>query len=84
MSASPAIPGNMQTPSYANFSIMLVDPGGGGFVLMYNPKSELELIEADKTPQAFAAGYVPVRAIEVEKVINVLKMVTNSTATAIS
>jgi hypothetical protein len=54
-----------QPPSYANYSLMLVSPvvGGGAVALMHNPKNELEFVDVNRTKDAFAAGYVPVRAV---------------------
>jgi len=64
-----------QPPSYANFSIMLVNPalGGGAVVLMHNPKNELEFVETNNTQKAMSAGYVPVRAAELGEFISALK-----------
>ena len=62
-------------PSYANYSIMLVNPatGGGAVVLMHNPKNELEFVEVNSTKQALSAGYVAVRAVELGEFISLLK-----------
>jgi hypothetical protein len=62
-----------QQPSYANYSIMLVNPAGGAVVLMHNPKNELELVEVNNTKQAFSVGYVPVRAVELADLIAALR-----------
>lgn len=72
--AQPPAPQSQQPPNYANYSIMLVNPAGGSaVVLMYNPKNQLEFIAADKTGEAFAAGYVPVRAAEIAETIGTLR-----------
>jgi hypothetical protein len=54
---------------------MLVSPvvGGGAVALMHNPKNELEFVDVNKTKDAFAAGYVPVRAVELGEFIAALK-----------
>lgn len=62
-----------QPPSYANFSIMLVNPAGGAVVLMHNPKNGLEFVDVSNTKQALSAGYVPVRAAELAELIAALK-----------
>jgi hypothetical protein len=64
-----------QSPSYANYSIMLVTParGGGAVVLMHNPQNELEFIETSDTQKAMAAGYVPVRAAELGEFMSTMK-----------
>ena len=67
-------PAQSPQPSYANYSIMLVNPAGGSaVVLMHNPKNELEFVDASKTGQAFSAGYVPVRAAEIAETIASLR-----------
>jgi hypothetical protein len=60
-----------QPPSYANYSIMLVNPapGGGAVILMHNPKNELELVEVGKIQAALSAGYVAVRSAELAELI---------------
>jgi len=60
-----------QPPSYANYSIMLVNPtpGGGSVVLMHNPKNVLELVDVSKIQVALSAGYVPVRSAELAELI---------------
>ena len=62
-----------QPPSYANYSIMLVNPTGGGVVLMHNPQNALEYVDVSKTKEAFSAGYVPARAGEIADLITALK-----------
>lgn len=64
---------SQQPPSYANFSIMLVNPAGGAVVLMHNPKNELEFVDVKNAQQAFSAGYVPVRAAELGELISSLR-----------
>lgn len=62
-------------PSYANYSIMLVSRrvGGCAVTLMHNPKNELEFVDVNRSKDAFAAGYVPVRAVELAEFIGSLK-----------
>jgi hypothetical protein len=64
-----------QPPSYANYSIMLVNPamGGGAVVLMHNPKNELEFVPVNNTKEALSKGYVAVRAVELGEFISTLK-----------
>ena len=63
-----------QPPDYSNYSIMLVRPSGGNaVVLMHNPKNEIVYVDVNKTKEAFAAGYVPVRAAEIGEVLSALK-----------
>jgi hypothetical protein len=54
---------------------MLVSPtlGGGAVALMHNPKNELEFVDVNKIKDAFAAGYLPVRAVELGEFIATLK-----------
>jgi hypothetical protein len=68
----PAAAQPQQPPSYANYSIMLVNPAGGAVVLMHNPKNELEYVDVAKTKDAFAAGYVPARVAEISELITLL------------
>ena len=64
------VPGqNPQPPSYANYSIMLVNPGGGAVVLMHNPQNGLDFIQVNDTKRALSAGFVPVRAAELGEFI---------------
>ena len=58
-----------QPPSYANYSIMLVNPAGGAVVLMHNPNNGLEYVDVGKTKEAFTAGYVPFRTAEISELI---------------
>ena len=60
-------------PTYPNYSIMLINPAGGGVVLMHNPKNEMEYVDVTETQDAFKAGYVPVRVAEIADVINYLR-----------
>jgi hypothetical protein len=62
-----------QPPTFPNYSIMLVNPAGGGVVLMHNPKNGMEYVDVAKTQDAFKAGYVPVRVAEIADVINYLR-----------
>jgi uncharacterized small protein (DUF1192 family) len=68
-------PDASQPPSYANYSLMLVNPapGGGAVVVMHNPKNELEFVPVTTTKQALDAGYVAVRAAELGEFIAALK-----------
>ena len=40
---------------------------------MHNPKNEVEFVDVNRTKDAFAAGYVPVRAVELAEFIGSLK-----------
>ncbi len=64
-----------QSPSYANFSIMLVNPtaGGSAVVLMHNPQNGLEFVPVNNTKTAMDGGYVAVRAAELGDLISALK-----------
>jgi hypothetical protein len=64
-----------QPPSYANYSIMLVNPvaGAGAVVLMHNPKNELEFVDVARIQAALTSGYVPVRAAELGEFIASMK-----------
>ncbi|QNI31974.1 hypothetical protein H7849_23660 [Alloacidobacterium dinghuense] len=64
-----------QPPSYANYSIMLVNPapGGGAVVLMHNPSNSLEYVPVGDTRDALAKGYVAVRAVELDELIGALR-----------
>ncbi len=65
----------VQLPSYANYSLMLVSPvvGGGAVVLMHDPKNALEFVPVNSTKQALDAGFVAVRAGELDQLIGVLR-----------
>ena len=64
----------VQAPNYSNYSVMLVaPPGGSAVILMHNPKYEIEYVDLNKTKEAFAAGYVPVRAAEIGEVLTALR-----------
>jgi hypothetical protein len=62
-------------PSFANYTIMLVNPvaGAGAVVLMHNPKNELEFVDVAKIQAALTGGYVPVRAAELGQFIASMK-----------
>jgi hypothetical protein len=62
-------------PSYANYSIMLVNsaPGGGAVVLMHTPSNGLEFVPVGNTKTAMDAGDVPVRAAELGEFIAAMK-----------
>jgi len=64
-----------ESPSYSNYSIMLVNPvpSGGAVVLMHNPKNGIEFIPVNNTKSALDAGYVAVRAAELAEFISALK-----------
>jgi hypothetical protein len=63
-----------QQPGAANYSIMLVNPAGGGdIVLMHTPQNQLELVDANQMPKALSGGYVPVRAAELAELIESFK-----------
>lgn len=66
---SAAAPTQPEQSSYANYSIMLVNPAGGAVVLMHNPKNGLEYVDVTKTKEAFAAGYVPFRTAEISELL---------------
>ncbi len=70
---TPAASMPASAPVYPNYSIMLINPAGGGVVLMHNPKNQMEYVDVAKTQDAFKAGYVPVRVAEIADVINYLK-----------
>ncbi len=74
-SAQTPTPQTQQAPSIANYSIMLVSPvtGGGGVVLMHNPKNQLEFVDVAKVQAALAGGYVPVRVAEITDAIDHLR-----------
>jgi hypothetical protein len=63
-----------QPPSYANYSIMLVNPvaNSGGVVLMHTPKNSLEYVDVKQIQTALNNGYVPVRSAEIIDAINYL------------
>ena len=63
-----------QPPSYANYSVMLVNPvvGAGAVVLMHTPKGSLEYVDVKQIQAALNNGYVPVRAAEILDSINYL------------
>jgi len=63
-----------QPPSYANYSIMLVNPvaNAGGVVLMHTPKNSLEYVDVKQIQTALNNGYVPVRSAEIIDAINYL------------
>lgn len=63
-----------QSPSVANYSIMLVAPAGGGsVVIMHNPQNMLELVDVTKIQAAITNGYVPVRSVELAELISSFK-----------
>lgn len=64
-----------QPPSYANYSLMLVNPvpGGGGVVLMHDTKNQLELVPVNNVKQALDMGFVAVRAGELDELIGALR-----------
>jgi hypothetical protein len=51
---------------------MLVNSTGDGVVLMYNPKGALELVSVKSVKTSMDAGYVPVRAAELNNLIQSL------------
>lgn len=63
-----------QPPSYANYTIMLVNPvaNAGAVVLMHTPKNSLEYVDVKQIQAALNSGYVPVRSAEIIDAINYL------------
>lgn len=63
-----------QPPSYANYTIMLVNPAanGGAIVLMHTPKNSIEYVDVKLIQAALNNGYVPVRSAEIMDAINYL------------
>ncbi|MFC5861099.1 hypothetical protein ACFPT7_02210 [Acidicapsa dinghuensis] len=62
-----------QPPAMANYSIMLVNPTGGGVVIMHDPQNMLALVDVSKVQTALNMGYAPVRAAELVELIDTFK-----------